>query len=97
MTEIAVFGTINHDGRRRIVAWMAEVDTPPPKSLSCGEQQKREDGRERYRRNIDREKSNRERGGEGWSGRDRKGGGGVIINLATMVGNTHKEWGDRDA
>ena len=36
--------------------------------------------------------SERERGGKGWGGRDRKGG--VIINLATTGGNTRREWGD---
>ena len=36
-------------------------------------------------RKIDRETSDRYRGGEGWSGRDRKGGGGELETLQQRV------------
>ena len=46
-----------------------------PGSLGCGMQKKWEEGMNRFQRKIERETPYRERGGEGWSGRERKGEG----------------------
>ena len=42
---------------------------------------------------IEREPSERELGGEGWSGKDMKGR--IIRKIATMGGNTWREWVNR--
>ena len=71
--DIAVFGTINQNGRRRIAELMAEIDTSPPIALVAACRRKgRAVGRGavgRYRGRHQRER------GDGWSGRYRKGGG----------------------